>query len=57
MTEIEKPSWQRFQPIALEAIKNVGDGYEIYGPPHTSSRYSGDLYDLVTLVKVDDPVD
>ena len=46
-----KEALERFQSIAIEAIENEGDGYEIYGRPHQTSRYSGGLYDMIILLK------
>ena len=42
---------ENFQPIALEAIQNDGDGYDIHGEPHRCNRYAGTLYDMVLLIK------
>ena len=48
-------SWEaieRFQLVALEAIENEGNGYEIYGTPlYRTSRFLGRPYDTIVLLK------
>ena len=44
---------KRFQPIALEAIRHEGEGYEIFPAPAISNSYPGNLYCFVVLLKSD----